>query len=128
MTPILQLSDVRKTFDKATILRDINLTVEEGDFVSIIGFSGSGKSTLMNLIGGLLKASAGEVSMNGEPIKGPGPDRGIVFQNYSLLPWLNVTENVRLAVDQTHPELSKEERADHTARYIQLVKLTPASV
>lgn len=127
MTPILQLDGASKSFDRRTILRDINLTVAAGDFVSIIGFSGSGKSTLMNLIGGLLKSDSGGVMMAGEPITGPGPERGIVFQNYSLLPWLNVTENVRLAVDQTHPELSKEERAEHTARYIRMVKLTPAA-
>jgi len=65
--------------------------------------------------------------MDGQPITGPGPERGIVFQNYSLLPWLTVTENVRLAVDQIFPEKSAKERADHTASYIDMVKLTPAS-
>jgi nitrate/nitrite transport system ATP-binding protein len=131
MTPILELSGVTKTFgrahESAFILRDINLTVNEGDFVSIIGYSGSGKSTLINLIAGLLKPTAGQATMDGKPIDGPGPERGIVFQNYSLLPWLTVSENVRLAVDQIFPVMSDQERKEYTAKYVDLVKLTPAS-
>ncbi len=127
MSPILQLTAANKSFGGLPVLRDIDLTVEEGDFVSIIGYSGSGKSTLINLIAGLLKPSSGIVEMDGEIIKGPGPERGIVFQNYSLLPWLTVTENVRLAVDQIFPNLSEKESADRTAEYIAMVKLTPAS-
>jgi nitrate/nitrite transport system ATP-binding protein len=101
--------------------------VEEGDFVSIIGYSGTGKSTLINLIAGLLKPDSGSARMDGVNIKGPGPERGIVFQNYSLLPWLTVTENIRLAVDQIFPNLTEKERAERTAEYIAMVKLTPAS-
>ena len=131
MSAILELNDVSKGFgrgfSRSTVLRDINLTVEEGDFVSIIGYSGSGKSTLINLIAGLLKPDTGAAKMDGAEIAGPGPERGIVFQNYSLLPWLTVTENVRLAVDQIFPSLSEKERAEHAARYIDMVKLTPAS-
>ena len=131
MTPILELSGVTKSFGRphetVTILRDVNLTVNEGDFVSIIGYSGSGKSTLINLISGLLRPTAGQATMDGKPIGGPGPERGIVFQNYSLLPWLTVSENVRLAVDHIFPAMSDQERKEHTARYVDLVKLTPAS-
>jgi nitrate/nitrite transport system ATP-binding protein len=131
MSPILELSGVSKSFGRAhernTVLRDIHLTIEEGDFVSIIGYSGSGKSTLINLIAGLLKPDTGTARMDGEIIRGPGPERGIVFQNYSLLPWLTVTENVRLAVDQIFPDLSEKQRADRTAEYVDMVKLTPAS-
>ncbi len=131
MPPILEISNVSKSFgraqERATILKDINLTVAEGDFVSIIGYSGSGKSTLINLVSGLLKPDAGTAKMDGRIIAGPGPERGIVFQNYSLLPWLTVTENVRLAVDQLFPNLSETERADHAACYIDMVKLTPAA-
>jgi nitrate/nitrite transport system ATP-binding protein len=131
MSPILELSGVSKTFGRAhelaTVLRNVDLTVQEGDFVSIIGYSGSGKSTLINLIAGLLKPSAGSAMMDGKTIDGPGPERGIVFQNYSLLPWLTVTENVRLAVDQLFPEMSAQERKEYTAKYVDMVKLTPAS-
>jgi nitrate/nitrite transport system ATP-binding protein len=127
MSPILQLSSASKSFSGIPVIRDVNLTVNEGDFVSIIGYSGSGKSTLINLIAGLLKPTSGKAEMDGQIIKGAGPERGIVFQNYSLLPWLTVTENVQLAVDQIFPELSVKERADRTAEYIAMVKLTPAS-
>ncbi len=131
MIPILELSGVSKSFgrahERATILRDVNLTVQEGDFVSIIGYSGSGKSTLINLIAGLLKPSVGTAMMDGKTIDGPGPERGIVFQNYSLLPWLTVTENVRLAVDQLFPAMSARERKDYTSKYVDMVKLTPAA-
>ncbi|MEN9975732.1 MAG: hypothetical protein RLZZ282_1738 [Verrucomicrobiota bacterium] len=131
MPPIIEFSDVSKSFgrpnERNTVLLDINLTIKEGDFVSIIGYSGSGKSTLINLIAGLLKPDTGTAKMDGKIIAGPGPERGIVFQNYSLLPWLTVAENVRLAIDQIFPCLSEKERSDRTAEYVDMVKLTTAS-
>lgn len=127
MTPILELKDVTKSFDGTTILKDIDLTVNEGDFVSIIGYSGTGKSTLINLIAGLLKPDSGSVGMDGSPITGPGPDRGIVFQNYSLLPWLTVSENIRLAVDQIYPSMTAAERVAHVKKYVEMVKLGHAA-
>lgn len=131
MNPLLQLSNVSQSFGTGrhakTILHDVNLQVKEGDFVSIIGYSGSGKSTLLNLLAGLAKPSNGSILMNDKPLQGPGPDRGVVFQNYSLLPWLTVEQNVRLAVDQVFPHFSEQQKTEHVARYVAMVKLTPAA-
>lgn len=123
----LSLQNVSKSYGGPEVLRGINLTVEEGDFVSIIGFSGTGKTTLISLLAGLIPASTGSVMMNGKPITGPDPERGIVFQNYSLLPWLTVAENIRLAVDAIHPDWSAAQCEQHVAKYIAMVKLTPAA-
>lgn len=125
--PLLQLTSAAKSFGATTVLRDIDLSVEEGDFVSIIGYSGTGKTTLISLLAGLMKPSTGQAMMEGEPITGPGPERGIVFQNYSLLPWLTVEENIHLAVDQVFPEKSVAERKEHVATYIDMVKLSHAA-
>src|SRR6185295_144962 len=101
--PILRLSGISHTFqssdDQAQVLRDIDLEIGDSEFVALIGHSGCGKSTLLNIMAGLVLPTAGEASFEGEPIAGPGPDRAMVFQNYSLLPWLNVHENVFTAVD-----------------------------
>ena len=129
--PILELENVSKGFgqpnNRSEILDDINLSIEENEFVAIVGFSGSGKSTLINLLAGLEMPDAGSLTFEDEPVTGPHSDRGIVFQNYSLLPWLTVTGNVELAVKQVFPEMSRKERKDHVARYIEMVNLTPAS-
>lgn len=131
MTPIIELKNVSKGFGRISrrspVLQDVNLTVNEGDFVSIIGYSGTGKTTLISLLAGLLRADQGEVTMEGKPIRGASPERGIVFQNYSLLPWLTVEQNIRLAVDQVFPAMSATDRAAHVASYIGMVKLTPAA-
>jgi nitrate/nitrite transport system ATP-binding protein len=82
------------------VLRNISLSIEKGEFVAIVGYSGSGKTTLISLIGGLVRPDSGSITLDGAEITGPGPERGIVFQNYSLLPWLTTYENVYLAVDQ----------------------------
>jgi nitrate/nitrite transport system ATP-binding protein len=109
---------------RTEVLSEINLTVAPNEFVAIIGFSGSGKSTLMNLLAGLLPPDQGEVRMNGEIVTGPGPERGILFQNYSLLPWLSVFGNIELAVRQVFPNLCRVERKDHIQHYIDLVSLS----
>ncbi len=95
----LDLKNVSKSFGTQAVLRDINLSIAEGEFVAIVGYSGQGKTTLMSLIAGLIKPDSGEISLEGKTVAGPGPDRGLVFQNYSLLPWLTVSENIELAVE-----------------------------
>ncbi len=124
---MIELHNASKSFSGQAVLRNINLTVTEGEFVVIVGYSGSGKTTLINLISGLGKSDTGSVTMDGRPITGPDPERGLVFQNYSLLPWLTVEENIALAVDEVFPQWSKAARAEHVARHIAMVKLTPAA-
>jgi len=128
--PFLELRSVSKSFglgpNSTRVLSNVNLTIEEGEFVAIVGFSGSGKTTLINLIAGLTRPDSGEITVRGKPVVEAGPDRGIVFQNYSLLPWLTVAENVGLAVDAVQPQLSRTERSSLIARYVAMVNLTPA--
>ncbi|MBO0947677.1 ABC transporter ATP-binding protein [Fibrella forsythiae] len=107
-----------------TAVKDIDLTIGKGEIVSIIGHSGCGKSTLMNTISGMVSPSAGEVLVNGKRVTGPGPDRGIVFQNYSLLPWLTVYQNVYQAVDAVMPACSSEEKAEIVIRNLAMVNLS----
>ena len=108
------------------VLRDINLSIRENEFVCIVGRSGAGKTTLISLIAGLIDPDSGEILLDGKPINGPGPDRGVIFQNYSLLPWLNVFENVHLAVDAVEPELSEKQKRERTEHYVNLVNLSAA--
>lgn len=126
----LELKSVRKSFgaNGATteVLRNINLQIQKGEFVAIVGYSGAGKTTLVSLIAGLLKPDGGTITLNDLEITAPGPDRGIVFQNYSLLPWLNVYENIYLAVDQVFPNWAPAKKQQHTERFIGLVNLTSA--
>jgi nitrate/nitrite transport system ATP-binding protein len=105
----------------------VNLTVEEGAFIVVVGPSGSGKTTLVSLIAGLLLPDAGAVLLEGKPVTAPGPDRGVIFQNYSLLPWLTVAGNVRLAVDAVAPGLPEAERRDRADHFIRMVKLEAAA-
>lgn len=124
---ILSFTNVNKGFGegdkRAEVLKEINLEVKEGEFVAILGFSGTGKSTLMNMIAGLEKPDTGSVTFKGAPIAGPGPERGLVFQSYSLMPWLTVGGNVGLAVDCAFPKLSKTERQAKIDHYVSMVGL-----
>ncbi len=126
----LEFTGVSKSYgtgeQRTVVLNDINLRIEEGEFVAIVGFSGSGKSTLISLIAGLQQADTGEVLIKGKAIDGPGPDRGVVFQNYSLMPWMTVRQNVALSVDQVFKNASKAERMARVDKYIDMVNLTPA--
>jgi nitrate/nitrite transport system ATP-binding protein len=106
-----------------TAVKDISLTVQKGEIVSLIGHSGCGKSTLMGTISGMVKPTTGEVIANGKKVMGPGPDRGIVFQNYSLLPWLTVYRNIYEAVDSALKDLSKAEKIKLVERNLKTVHL-----
>jgi len=127
----LTLRGVCKSFDTATgrypVLDGLTLEVDEGEFVCIVGCSGSGKSTLVSLIAGLIESDGGELLLAGEPIRGPGPDRGIVFQNYSLLAWMTVFENVYLAVDAVSPQRSQEQKRRRAEELIRMVNLSAAA-
>lgn len=124
--PLLELKGVSKAYGDVQVLKDINLSIKEGEFVAIVGFSGSGKTTLISLIAGLIKPDAGSISFKGTPITEPGPERGVVFQSYSLMPWMTVRENVALAVNQVFRKESAAERSGRVDKYVQMVNLTPA--
>ncbi|MDZ4402600.1 ABC transporter ATP-binding protein [Prosthecobacter sp.] len=129
--PLIEIKGASKGFglpgNRSEVLKNINLSLTEGEFVVIVGYSGSGKSTLINLISGLVKPDTGEALIEGKKITEPGPDRGLVFQNYSLLPWLTVEENIALAVDEVFRDWTKEQRKEHVQKYIDMVKLTAAA-
>lgn len=108
---------------KFVAVKDINLGISKGEIVSIIGHSGCGKSTILNAISGMLFPSKGNVVLNGKTIKGPGPDRGIVFQNYSLLPWLTVYENIFQAVDAALASKPTTEKHGLVEKYLKMVNL-----
>jgi nitrate/nitrite transport system ATP-binding protein len=128
MTASLEIKSVSVGFgplsSRTEVLTDINLTVQQNEFVAIIGFSGSGKSTLMHLLAGIQPPDNGQVLMNGQVVTEPGPERGILFQNYSLLPWLTVFGNIELAVRQVFPKMTRAERRSHIQHYIDMVTLT----
>ncbi|HTN14191.1 MAG TPA: nitrate ABC transporter ATP-binding protein [Sphingomonadaceae bacterium] len=130
--PILSLRGVRKSYTGKSggvseVLAGIDLDVSEGEFVAILGFSGAGKTTLISAIAGLLEPDAGEILLKGEPIDGPGKDRGLVFQSYSLFPWLTVEANVALAVDAGHKDMGRAERAALVKQKVALVGLGHAA-
>jgi nitrate/nitrite transport system ATP-binding protein len=128
--PYLSLSLVNKSFQRggvtSDVLKNINLTVEKGEYVSLIGHSGCGKSTLLNLVAGLLPVTSGAVTLDDKHVERPGPERAVVFQNHSLLPWLTVFENVKLAVDKVWGYDNKENRRARVMRALQLVHMAHA--
>jgi nitrate/nitrite transport system ATP-binding protein len=129
--PYLKLDHISKTFARGSrataVLVDTTLAIERSEFVSIIGHSGCGKTTLLNIVAGLLSATTGGVILEGKEVNEPGPDRAVVFQNHSLLPWLTTYENVRLAVDKVFAATkSRAERHDWTLHNLDLVQMTHA--
>lgn len=131
MTAYLKLDHIGKSFTRGSamteVLRDIRLTIDKGEFVSIIGHSGCGKSTLLNLVAGLTRVSLGAVLLENRQVDEPGPDRAVVFQNHSLLPWLTVYENVNLAVAKVFGRSkTKAERHDWIMENLTLVQMAHA--
>ncbi len=129
--PYLRFQQIGMTFSRggtsSEVLRDVDLKIDRGEFVSVIGHSGCGKSTLLNILGGLLKSTTGEVFLEGDVVDAPGPDRAIVFQNHSLLPWLTVYGNVAIAVDKVSGKTrSKAERHDWVMHNLDLVQMAQA--
>ena len=128
----LDINHVGITFSRAgattEVLRDIDLKITKGEYVSIIGHSGCGKSTLLNIVAGLARASVGGILLEGKEVNAPGPDRAVVFQNHSLLPWLTVRENVGLAVDKVfRGKKTRAERRDWIDANLALVNMTHAA-
>jgi nitrate/nitrite transport system ATP-binding protein len=129
--PVLEMRKVSKSHSRGAqrvnVLRDIDLAIEEGEFVALVGFSGSGKSTLISIIAGLAAPDSGEVLFRGQPITGAAPERAVVFQNYSLLPWLSVAGNIALAVDAVHREWPAAQRRSQVEKYVRMVGLAHAA-
>jgi len=128
---MLEFNNVSKSFGEGAaetpVLKNINLTVAEGEFLVLLGFSGTGKTTLINLMAGLEQPTKGAVTYKGARVTGPAPERGVIFQNYSLMPWLTVSGNVALAVDAIFPGLTKAEKEEKVAHYVKMVGLSHAT-
>jgi len=129
--PLLTVDAVSKVYDTPNgvypVLDQINLTVEEGEFITVIGHSGCGKSTLLNMVAGFAQPSSGTVYLDGRPVKAPGLDRMMVFQNYALLPWKPAFENVYLAVNAANPQLSRLQKVAIVHEHLAMVGLTEAA-
>jgi nitrate/nitrite transport system ATP-binding protein len=123
----IEASNISKSFMASSgprhVLERVSLSVDRGEFVSIVGFMGCGKSTLLNILSGVTRADAGDIRVDGQPVAGVDERASIVFQNYSLLPWFSALENVRLAVQAARPEWSRAEQRTHAERYLGLVGL-----
>jgi nitrate/nitrite transport system ATP-binding protein len=131
MSGYLKIDHVDKTFTRGSqqteVLKEISLSIDRGEYVSIIGHSGCGKSTLLNIVAGLVRATTGGVLLEEREVNEPGPDRAVVFQNHSLLPWLTVYDNVRLAVDKVFSgKKSRAERRAWTLHNLELVQMAHA--
>jgi nitrate/nitrite transport system ATP-binding protein len=129
--PYLKIDHVSKTFQRggsvSEVLKDVSLVIDKGEFVSVIGHSGCGKSTLLNMIAGLLPVTTGAVLLEDREVNSPGPDRAVVFQNHSLLPWLSTYDNVKLAVDKVFASTrTRAERHDWTMHNLELVQMAHA--
>lgn len=130
-TKFLSLKNIEKRFpikgkDDYIAVQNVNLEIKENEIISIIGHSGCGKSTLLNMISGLDMQTEGEIELQKKIVYGPGPERAVVFQNHSLLPWLSVYENIEMAVKKVMPELSSQELRERVEKFITMVNLDHA--
>ncbi|GIZ10192.1 ABC transporter ATP-binding protein [Flavobacterium sp. UMI-01] len=127
----LELKNVCKSYgegkNKTEVLININLRINEGEFVAIVGFTGSGKTTLVNLLAGLIEPDSGEILFKGKPISGPSHERGIIFQNYSLLPWLSVYDNIAMAVKAVFKDWNEKQVDEQVKSFIAKVNLSHAT-
>ena len=128
MKPFLSIENMTQRYPdgqggELTVFEDATFGVEKGEFVVILGHSGCGKSTIMNILAGLSDPTSGAVVMDGQEVKGPSLDRGVVFQNYSLLPWLSTLKNVTFGVAARHPEWSKAQVIEHSTKFLAMVGL-----
>ncbi|CAA6807945.1 MAG: Nitrate ABC transporter, ATP-binding protein [uncultured Sulfurovum sp.] len=131
MSQFLSLKNVEKRFpipgkDDYIAVTDVNLEIKKNEIISIIGHSGCGKSTLLNMISGLDLQTEGSIVLNEKEITGPGPERAVVFQNHSLLPWLSVYENIEMAVKKVMPKLNSAELRERVEKYVSMVNLDHA--
>jgi len=126
----LELNGIRKGFGpperRSEVLGGIDLAIDKGEFVAIVGFSGAGKTTLISILAGLLAPDSGTVRLKGRDLTEPGRERAVIFQNYSLLPWMTVYENVALGVDQAYSDWPAARRREHVEKYVAMVKLSAA--
>ncbi len=129
--PLLRFNDLGKVYPTPSgpypVLEGVNLEVQEGEFVCVIGHSGCGKSTLLNMVSGFATPTSGQVLLRGQPIRKPGPDRMVVFQGYALLPWMSAYDNVLLAVESVKPTLSDREKREIVEDHLRLVGLEKAA-
>ncbi|KAM3103631.1 ABC transporter ATP-binding protein [Phormidesmis sp. 146-12] len=131
-TGFLEIENLHKSYKapnggESVVLKGINLTIGQDEYISIIGHSGCGKSTLLKIVAGLEKSTSGSVKLDGREIRKPGAERMMVFQNYSLLPWLTVRENIRLAVDEVLKDLSAGDKKQIVNEHLVMVNLTAAA-
>jgi nitrate/nitrite transport system ATP-binding protein len=129
MKPFLSIENLTQRFPDGqggtmTVFENASFGVEKGEFVCILGHSGCGKSTIMNILAGLAEPTSGVVKMDGYEVSGPSLDRGVVFQNYSLLPWLSTLKNVTFAVKARFPDWSRDKIQDHAVKYLDMVGLS----